>query len=117
MDTLSEIAKELINEMADSRKFLNFLLKKVYGKPKPDVLPIVRSYWKDEDDFKLRLITLKSDLKKRHIEYMEGQHKKDKNLIRRIDRLEKNIEKEQREERRRTTHQTTITRYYAKVRN
>ncbi|GIY70022.1 hypothetical protein CDAR_536741 [Caerostris darwini] len=116
MDTLSEIAMELINEMDDSGKFLDFILKEVYGKPKPSVLPIVRSYWKDEDDFMLRLSTLTSDLKRRHQEYME-EHRKDTNLIRRIDCLNKNIEREQTEERRRTTRQTTITNYYPTGRN
>ncbi|GFS29082.1 hypothetical protein NPIL_502621 [Nephila pilipes] len=111
---LSPTATKLLTDTTEgtlnSEDFTNLLLYESFGKPKPPVLPIVRSFSVDVDGVVLQLQYFRSALEKYHDEH-RNEHKKDMNLIRRIGKLIKNIEKEQNNEMELGRHQTSMTEY------
>lgn len=111
---LSPTAMKLCDSMTgyilNVEDFKKLLMQKSFGKPRPPVLPIVRSFSTNVNDVVFQLQVFRERLLQSHEEYMK-EHKKDLNLIRRIDRLVKNIKEEQNEETKYGLHQTSMNNY------
>ncbi|GFY58083.1 hypothetical protein TNIN_368731 [Trichonephila inaurata madagascariensis] len=108
--TASRLFDSLSGHTLNKENFKNLLMFKSFGKPKPPVLPVIRSFSSNVDGVKSQLLCYRNALDQSHLEYM-NEHKKDLNLIKRIDRLVKNINEELSAETVYGLHQTSMNEY------
>ncbi|GBM37332.1 hypothetical protein AVEN_78077-1 [Araneus ventricosus] len=114
-EMLSPMAEEAINEMTDSytlnpEQFKRFFLTEAYGKPRPNVLPIVSSFTEDADGVILQLRYFERSLRYAHEKYMT-EHEKDMKLRGVITRLVARMKKEMRSEEKERRSQRSMCQY------
>ncbi|CAL1289294.1 unnamed protein product [Larinioides sclopetarius] len=114
-EMLSRMAEEIINEMEDCytlnpEQFKRFFLTEAYGKPRPNILPIVRSFTGDVEGVILQLVYFRNSLRNRHEKYME-ERKRERKLERRIRKLVEDIIKEVKSEKNEGRAQRSLCQY------
>lgn len=94
-------------------KFAEFFMVDAFRKPFGGVLPILRRFTDDVEGAREQLMEVRDSISEYHNMYMTDQKILDNNVIRRINKLDKNLEKEYTAEMCSNKRQTKMDDFYA----